>query len=76
MLNKTQNCKTNSNLMIKIIETSFTQRFDDSMSSFSSERRINDMESSKRCVKLVSLIFIIRYLTKSNIILIYLTILG
>ena len=28
-------------LMIKISETSFTQRFDDSMSSFSSEKRIN-----------------------------------
>ena len=28
-------------LMIKISERSFTQRFDDSMSSFSSEKRIN-----------------------------------
>ena len=28
----------------------------------------DDMESSKRCVKLLSLIFIIRYLTKSNLI--------
>ena len=28
-------------LMIKISQTSFTQRFDDSMSSFSSEKRIN-----------------------------------
>ena len=30
-----------THLMIKICETSFTQRFDDSMSSFSSEKRIN-----------------------------------
>ena len=29
----------------------------------------DDMESSKRCVKLLSLIFIIRCLTKSNLIL-------
>ena len=29
------------NLMIKISETGFTQRFDNSTSSFSSEKRIN-----------------------------------
>ena len=52
--------------MIKVSKTSFTQRFDDSMSSFSSEKFIfsfslenDDMESSKRCVKLVSLINIL-----------------
>ena len=43
------------NEKLKISEPSFTQRFDDYM------------ESSKRCVKLVSLIFIIRCLTKSNL---------
>ena len=46
-------------LMIKISERSFTQRFDDSMSIFilcSLEN--DDMESSKRCVKLPSLIFV------------------
>ena len=63
--------------MIKISERNFTQRFNDSMSSFSSEKRIkfilfslenDDMESLKRCVKFILLIFIIRCLTKSNVI--------
>ena len=35
-------------LMIKISETSFTQRFDDSISSFSSEKRIDLYEVIKR----------------------------
>ena len=52
------------------------QSFDDSMSSFSSEKRINfilfslendDMESLKRCVKFLSLIFIIRCLISYTI---------
>ena len=34
------NNNNNNNLIIKISERSFTQRFDDSMSSFSSEKRI------------------------------------
>ena len=46
--------------MIKISETSFTQRFDDSMSFILLSLENDDMESSKRCVKLVSIIFIIR----------------
>ena len=78
-------------LSIKISEKNFkTQRFNDSMSSFSSGKRIklgnliytvrgdfirfplenDDMESSKCCVlKFFSLIFIIRCLSKSNLIL-------
>lgn len=58
-------------------EKSLTQHFDDSMSSFSNEKKIkkerknDDMESSKRCVKLFSLILILRCLTKCNVIRIY-----
>ena len=48
--------------MIKMSEKSLTQRFDDSMSLDN-----DDMESSKRCVKLFSLIFIIRSLIQSKI---------
>ena len=86
--------------MIKTSEKSLTQRFDDSISSFSSEKRIkfdnliytevsprtvyiqlsnfilfslenDDMESSKRCVRLFSLVVFIRCLTKSNFIRIF-----
>ena len=53
--------------MIKISERNVTQRFENDDND-EMKMKNGDMESSKHCVEFLSLIFIIRCLSKSNLI--------